>query len=56
MRRPIIYHDETDDTIEVSINRSYADTFIKCLLASNYMVGRHDDGEEVRVKFRRDDE
>ena len=56
MRRPIIYHDETDDTIEVSINEHYADVFINCLLESNYMVSKHGDGAEVRVRFRRDDD
>lgn len=56
MKRAMIYHDETTDTIEVSINEHYADLFIKCLMESNYMVGKRGDGAEVRVRFRRDDD
>lgn len=56
MRRGIIYKDETKDTVEVSINQRYADTFINCLLGSNYWVAKKEDGAEVRVKFRREDD
>ena len=56
MRRGIIYRDETKDTVELSINEHYADLFIKCLMESNYMVGKRGDGANVLIKIRRNDD
>lgn len=51
----MIYEDTTKDEIKISVNEHVADTFIKCLLESGYMVGKRGDGANIMVKIRREE-